>query len=196
MVRLISLSSLTKETQALIKKELIAESKKSSLVDELAAELYEEYIKNGQKAAEQLYEKQVKDNRLVLWVAHALARKFSDLRKTKTSPHTAATTQEETFKPTNEMAKNAAKGLEWRKKYGRGGTAVGVHRAAQLKNRENLSLETVKRMHSFFSRHYNNRAKHYDFQDNEPTAWRVAWELWGGDAGRDWAKRITDRFRD
>lgn len=100
---------------------------------------------------------------------------------------------EDTYKPTEEMAKNGARALEWRQKYGRGGTAVGVKRATQLKNRDNLSLTTVKRMHSFFSRHGNYRATHYEFRDGEPTTWRIAWELWGGDAGRDWAKRIAEK---
>lgn len=102
----------------------------------------------------------------------------------------------ETYKPTEEMARNAARGLEWREKYGRGGTAVGVARANQLKNKENLSESTVKRMHSFFSRHGNYRSSHYEFRDGEPTTWRIAWELWGGDAGRDWAKRIAEKLRD
>jgi hypothetical protein len=102
----------------------------------------------------------------------------------------------ETYKPTDEMARNAARGLEWRKEYGRGGTSIGVARANQLKNRENLSESTVKRMHSYFSRHGNYRSSHYEFRDGEPTTWRIAWELWGGDAGRDWAKRIAEKLRD
>lgn len=101
---------------------------------------------------------------------------------------------EETYKPTDELARNAARGLEWRKKYGRGGTAVGVKRANQLKNKENLSAKTVKRMHSFFSRHGNYRSTHYEFRNGEPTTWRIAWELWGSDAGRDWAKRIAEKL--
>ena len=102
----------------------------------------------------------------------------------------------ETYKPTEEMARNAARGLEWREKYGRGGTAVGVARANQLKNRENLSERTVKRMHSYFSRHGNYRSSFYEFRDGEPTTWRIAWELWGGDVGRDWASRIAEKLRD
>jgi len=102
----------------------------------------------------------------------------------------------ETYKPTEEMARNATRGLEWREKYGRGGTAVGVARANQLKNRENLSERTVKRMHSYFSRHGNYRSSFYEFRDGEPTTWRIAWELWGGDAGRDWASRIAEKLRD
>jgi hypothetical protein len=57
------------------------------------------------------------------------------------------------LKPTESMANNARRGLELRKEYGRGGTAVGVARARDLANRTNLSPETVVRMYSYFSRH-------------------------------------------
>ena len=102
----------------------------------------------------------------------------------------------ETFKPTEEMAKVGERALEWRQKYGRGGTAVGVARANQLKNRENLTLSTVKRMYSFFSRHGNYRPTHYEFRDGEPTTWRIAWDLWGGDAGRTWSTNIWEKYKD
>jgi hypothetical protein len=87
------------------------------------------------------------------------------------------------FKPTAEMAANAARGLELREKHGKGGTAVGVARARDIKNRANLSPDTVKRMHSFFSRHEGNQA------GGEDDAGYIAWLLWGGDAGKAWAAR-------
>ena len=98
----------------------------------------------------------------------------------------------EGYKPTDEMAKVAARALEWRKEYGRGGTEVGVARARDIANRANLSDETVARMRSFFARHGTNRSDHYDDKepDGGPTAWRIAWDLWGGDPGRTWAERI------
>lgn len=51
--------------------------------------------------------------------------------------------------PTNAMVEEARKGLEWRKEFGRGGTAVGVARARQIVNKQELSARTVRRMHSF-----------------------------------------------
>ena len=51
------------------------------------------------------------------------------------------------------MAAEAKLGLEWRKEYKRGGTAVGVARARDISNRVNLSKKTILRMHSYFSRH-------------------------------------------
>ena len=94
------------------------------------------------------------------------------------------------FKPSAPIAKQAEMGLRWREEYKRGGTKVGVARARDLKNRATLSPSTVRRMHSFFSRHESNKAKHYNNKqpDGGPSAWRIAWQLWGGNAGQSWAR--------
>lgn len=103
--------------------------------------------------------------------------------------------------PTASMAKNAERGLELRKEYGRGGTSVGVARATQLKNRERLSPSTVRRMHSYFSRHeVDKRAQGFRRgEDGWPTAGLIAWLLWGGDEGQSWARnkvKQLDKERD
>jgi lambda family phage portal protein len=95
------------------------------------------------------------------------------------------------LKPTTGMVAEAKKGLEWRKEYGRGGTNVGVARARDISNSSNLSEDTVKRMHSYFSRHEVDK-KGQGFQPGEPgfpSAGRIAWALWGGDAGQSWAAK-------
>jgi hypothetical protein len=87
------------------------------------------------------------------------------------------------------MIAEAKKGLEWRAKYGRGGTNIGVARARDISNGKNLSEDTVKRMNSFFARHEVDK-KGEGFQQGEdgfPSAGRIAWALWGGDAGQVWA---------
>jgi lambda family phage portal protein len=92
-------------------------------------------------------------------------------------------------KPSKGMVEEALKGLKWREEYNRGGTAVGVARARDISNGKNLSDDTVKRMHSFFSRHEVDK-KGQGFQPDEdgfPSAGRIAWALWGGDAGQVWA---------
>ena len=93
------------------------------------------------------------------------------------------------FKPPVGVAEEAEKGLEWRSEYGRGGTDVGVQRAKQLKNRQNISPDTIKRMVNFFSRHGFNEGKNKD-ENGEPTAWRIAWALWGGNPGRAWCNKV------
>lgn len=99
-------------------------------------------------------------------------------------------------KPTDGMVTAAKRALEWRREYGRGGTEVGVARARNIVNGDNLSDDTVKRMYSFFSRHSNNKAKHYDAKETDggPTAWRIAWDLWGGNAGFTWSKNIAEKL--
>lgn len=87
----------------------------------------------------------------------------------------------------------AAQGLEWREQYGRGGTAVGVARARDLMNGRTLSADTIGRMVSYFARHEIDREAE-GFREGEegfPSAGRIAWELWGGDAGREWANEMA-----
>ena len=102
------------------------------------------------------------------------------------------------YKPNAQMRAAASRALEWRKKYGRGGTSVGVARARDIKNGAELSASTVKRMNSFFSRHGVNKSKHYakKMPDGGPTAWRIAWDLWGGNSGASWSARISKSMKD
>jgi hypothetical protein len=104
---------------------------------------------------------------------------------------------EDSYAPTDEMAAEAELGLKWREEYGRGGTMVGVARARDISNKRNLSLDTFKRMHSYFSRHEVDKQATGWNRDEEgfPTAGRVAWQLWGGDPGQAWASRIVERIK-
>ena len=94
------------------------------------------------------------------------------------------------LKPTEGMAAEARKFLDWRKEGKQGGTAVAVARARQLVNRQELSADTVRRMHSFFSRHeVDKQAEGFSSgEDGYPSKGRVAWAAWGGDAGQTWAR--------
>lgn len=104
--------------------------------------------------------------------------------------------QEVDLTPSDAMASEAERALAWRKDGHKGGTAVGVARAVQLKNKTQLSPSTVKRMHSFFSRHEVDK-KAEGFSPGEagyPSPGRVAWAMWGGDAGQRWAKAKVATF--
>jgi HK97 family phage major capsid protein len=96
----------------------------------------------------------------------------------------------ESYKPTAGMREEAQRGLDWRKEYGRGGTEVGVARARDIVNGKNLSEDTVKRMFSFFSRHeVDKQAEGFSpGEEGYPSAGRIAWALWGGDAGFSWSR--------
>ena len=94
------------------------------------------------------------------------------------------------LKPTESMAEEAQHGLDWRSEFGRGGTEVGIARARDIANRANLSPDTIGRMVSFFARHEVDK-KGEGFSPGEPgypSNGRIAWALWGGDAGKSWAE--------
>jgi HK97 family phage portal protein len=103
--------------------------------------------------------------------------------------------------PTDGMVTEAKKGIEWRKEFNRGGTRIGATRASQIVAKEKLSPSTVKRMFSFFSRHeVDKEAQGFrPGEDGYPSNGRIAWALWGGDAGFSWSRKVAgqiDRERD
>jgi len=101
------------------------------------------------------------------------------------------------YKPTEGMKTEAQRGLDWRSEFGRGGTEVGIARARDIVNDRNLSEDTVKRMFSFFSRHeVDKEAEGFrPDEDGYPSNGRIAWALWGGDAGFAWSRQIVERLK-
>ena len=101
-------------------------------------------------------------------------------------------------RPNEAMREEAQRGLDWRSEYGRGGTEVGIARARDISNGENLSMETVQRMASYFARHeVDKEAEGFrPGEDGYPSNGRIAWALWGGDAGQSWANRILEQEDD
>jgi len=76
------------------------------------------------------------------------------------------------------------------------GTAVGWTRAGQLARGETLSLSTVKRMYSYFSRHeVDKKGKDWGNTAN-PSNGYIMWLAWGGDAGFSWSRGIVNREKD
>ncbi len=108
----------------------------------------------------------------------------------------SAEVKKESYKPTAGMIEAARRGLEWRREHGRGGTAVGVARARDIVNGKNLSARTVLRMFSFFARHaVDSKATGYrSGEPGFPSAGRIAHELWGGDSGKSWSKKIRNQI--
>lgn len=93
------------------------------------------------------------------------------------------------FFPNKGMKDEARQAIEWRDAGHDGGTAVAWARANQILNGEKLSESTVLRMYSFFRRHEVDKEAE-GFRPGEegyPSAGRVAWAAWGGDAGYRWA---------
>jgi hypothetical protein len=103
--------------------------------------------------------------------------------------------RQQSYKPTEAMRAEAQRGLDWRKEYGRGGTAVGIARARDIAGGKSLPLETVLRMRSFFARHeVDKKGKGFSpGEDGYPSNGRIAWALWGGDPGKSWADNIAKK---
>lgn len=94
--------------------------------------------------------------------------------------------------PPEAVRSAARRGLELRKKHGKGGLSTqeagrqgigsGVARATSLASGGAVSTETLRRMVAFFSRHRKNKS------GGEADAGYIAWLLWGGDPGEAWAR--------
>ena len=74
---------------------------------------------------------------------------------------------------------------------------MGVARARDLANGRALSLDTIGRMVRYFARHERDADAIGWFagEPGYPSAGRIAWALWGGDAGRAWAVRVLKSSR-
>lgn len=103
----------------------------------------------------------------------------------------------EGYAPNDGMKNEAQKGLDWRDEFGRGGTEVGIARARDIVNGRNLSLDTINRMVSFFARHeVDKEAEGFSpGEEGYPSNGRIAWALWGGDAGKSWSEKIANQNR-
>ncbi len=97
---------------------------------------------------------------------------------------------------TEGMIAEAKKGLEWREEYGRGGTRIGVSRARQIIRDKKLTEETWRRVKAYFDRHQvDQEAEGWNSgEDGYPSAGRIAWALWGGDAGYARAKKVVGQL--
>ena len=82
---------------------------------------------------------------------------------------------------------NAKRALEWADKNGWGscGTPVGKQRANQLAKGEPISVDTIKRMYSFVSRHEKDLEVSKSYSDG---CGKLMMDAWGGLAGGRWAK--------
>ena len=96
-------------------------------------------------------------------------------------------------KPPREVRAKARSALERRRERAKttkrpGGTAVGVARARDLANGQNVSHRTLLRMRSFFARH--NTEEEREARRNRYSPASIAWDLWGGTPGRAWVEQV------
>ncbi len=98
------------------------------------------------------------------------------------------------YSPPEGVANAAKRALKWIEEgfAGSGFTAVGRRRASQLASGQDISAETVNRMISYFARHaVDKKAQGFNSgEEGYPSAGRVAWDAWGGDAGESWVNNL------
>lgn len=82
------------------------------------------------------------------------------------------------------VSNNAKRGIDLNKKVNnKCATQVGKIRAQQLAQKENISVETLKRMYSYLS-----RAQEYYDEGNKEACGTISYLLWGGKAGLRWSE--------
>ena len=94
------------------------------------------------------------------------------------------------FSPPEIVCQRAIEGLEYAVTGRKGGTDIGLGRAVQLATKDTIYPRDVYRMRDYFRRHAvdlsSKGAKRGDI-----TPGVVAWLLWGGDEGREWANETA-----
>lgn len=103
----------------------------------------------------------------------------------------------DSYSPPAGVAEAASRALKWIADgyAGSGFTAVGRARAVQLASGKDVSVDVVNRMISYFARHeVDKQAKGFaSGEDGFPSAGRVAWDAWGGDAGQSWVTGLNEK---
>jgi len=123
-----------------------------------------------------------------------MVKKIKPKKGTKSEQYAS---KSKSFSVPERVRKEAERGLELRKKHGKGGfdtkqagkagIGSGVARASSLK-KGRVTYETIKRMLAFFRRH--EKYKKEGYHKDRKSASYISWLLWGGDAGYSWARKI------
>ena len=121
-----------------------------------------------------------------------VGHKMSELRQIK------SLAKAEGFTPPESVQAAGKRAVEWIKEglNGDGFTSVGRLRARQLADGEALTEDTVRRMAAYFTRHEKDQQAEGFSQGEKgyPRPGRVAWDAWGGDAGKTWSQGLVERW--
>jgi HK97 family phage major capsid protein len=100
--------------------------------------------------------------------------------------------------PTEGMREEAQRYRDWKADGEAGGTEVAARRATQILSGDELSADTVIAMNAWFARHEVDKQGEgfTSDEDGYPSAGRVAWAAWGGDAGMRWSSGKADRIKE
>ena len=91
------------------------------------------------------------------------------------------------------VKEEAQRALNWVSEFNRGGTSVGRGTARYLVSNSSASPDKVRQIARYFPRHeVDKRAEGYrPGEDGYPSNGRIAWALWGGNAGQSWASKLV-----
>jgi HK97 family phage major capsid protein/HK97 family phage prohead protease len=100
--------------------------------------------------------------------------------------------------PTEGMKEEAQRYRDWKADGEAGGTEVAARRATQILSGDELSPDVVIAMNAWFARHeVDKQGEGFSSgEDGYPSAGRVAWAAWGGDAGMRWSAGKADRIKE
>ena len=100
--------------------------------------------------------------------------------------------------PTEGMREEAQRYRDWKADGEAGGTEVAARRATQILSGDELSADVVIAMNAWFARHeVDKQGEGFSSgEDGYPSAGRVAWAAWGGDAGMRWSSGKADRIKE
>ena len=103
--------------------------------------------------------------------------------------------QEPNIRVTKEISENACKARKYKEENPNTtcGTNIGWTRSSQLCQRKNISLDTVKRMYSYLSRHKVDLVSSKSYNDG---CGKLMYDAWGGEAALTWSKRILQQYRE
>ena len=93
-----------------------------------------------------------------------------------------------------DAVKNAAKrAVEYADKNGWGscGTGVGKQRASQLAKGEAISIDTIKRMYSYLSRHKGDLTSSKSYGEG---CGKLMYDAWGGEPALKWAEKKLEQL--
>jgi hypothetical protein len=91
----------------------------------------------------------------------------------------------------------ARKGLKWREEFGRGGIGPGQATARMIIGNR-LTIARIRKMSAYFARHeVDKKGKGWaPGSEGFPSNGRIAWALWGGDAGRTWSGKVSRQSKE
>ena len=96
----------------------------------------------------------------------------------------------------DKVKETAKQGIELRKEYKRGGTPAAIQMAKDIVTKDELSMPKIKAMKAYFFRNktqvQQGESGHRPSSNTIPSDEWIAWQLYGGNPGRDWVEGILN----